>query len=177
MRLTLKLWKPMGQMKSSKISSISSIKISSKSELHKVRNIPLKFQASALYCGNTLTTLYLLFLFGCFPKSNHYILYLFTCVEACGTCRELGAHLSPARGDEAGQVAVCDHLSGGAGAVRSQPVCSSRRRAWVRPTHRHLQSEAARLCLLRPLLRLLGTQQTRQGTAESACLWVIKLYI
>ena len=78
-------------------------------------------------------------------------------------CRNPGAHIQTAADDEARQVSLRHHLRHRAGAAGPDQVRVGREGAGVSTQDRHLLTQAERLRVLRPLLRLLGPQQSGQG--------------
>jgi len=82
----------------------------------------------------------------------------------CCLFRYIGANIQAAGGNEAGQVTICDHFSGGARVAGCSPVCCSCGSTGSSTQDWHLQPQAPGLCILCPVISILGTQLSGQGT-------------
>ena len=87
------------------------------------------------------------------------------------SARHSGAHLQAAPDDEARQEPLRDHLRDRAGAAGPGQVHRRRHGAGVSSQDRDVLPQAQGLSLLRPLLCLLGPQQSRQGE-DQQCIYV-----
>ena len=79
----------------------------------------------------------------------------------------VGADLQATAGHAAGQVAFRRHLGHWTGAAGRRSLQGGRRRLGSRPAHRHLLPQVARIRLLGPLFRLLGTVHAGPGKKKN----------